>query len=485
MSSPSGTDMNKMMQEFIEMMQKNKVDLETAIKKAMSKVDAVMLHYLENCINCAGCAPACPFYEVGPEYSPVNKAEEVRKIYRKEMTIAGKILGKLVGAEKPTEEDIDRLMDLAYACTNCGHCYYTCMVGIHSGKVVGLLKSILTATGNVPTLLAMFEALEVYQMYKQVPGLMQVWQSALEEAQKVAGPIEFDKKFPKEDIGKPKVFFLGWLTDAMMMREGFISTIKILNKLKEGGVIDWTMWSVPEGIRAPISVVIGNSENAVKVVSHIAKVIDEYNPDYVVMMDGGFVYPTWRFEMYGTIIKSLGKKPEWKIIHITELLDELLKEGKIKFEKSNDAITWHDPCQLGRHSGVYEPPRNLLKAASTGYRDLPHNREMNYCCGGGGGIGCILREVRLMMSQIVGMDIKIPPKEEEFERNVEKKHLIAVRRKMEDIKKSGADIVATACPACIETIARGVKHYGKEMGISHVKVIHISEYLADKLKVVG
>jgi Fe-S oxidoreductase len=89
----------------------------------------------------------------------------------------------------------------------------------------------------------------------------------------------------------------------------------------------------------------------------------------------------------------------------------------------------------------------------------------------------------MMMGQVVGMEIRLPPKEEEFEKKVERNHLVAVRRKMEDVKKSGAKIVATACPACIETIARGIKHYGKEMDIEDVKVIHISEYLVDKLKV--
>jgi Fe-S oxidoreductase len=482
MSSETNPNTN-MMEEMMKMLQSGKVDLDTAIKKAMKNVDAVMMHYLENCLNCGGCAPACPFFEAGPEFSPVNKAEEVRKIYRKEMTIAGKILGRLVGAQKPKEEDLERLMEIAYACTNCGHCYYTCMVGIHSGKVIGLLKSILTATGNVPTLLNMFEAVELHGMYKQIPGIMNIWNSALETAQKKYGPIEFDKSFKGDNRKIPKVLFLSWISDAMMMRNGFIETIGILNKLKEAGIIDWTMWRVPEAFRVPISVVIGRGENAKKVIERVVKYIESIQPDYVMMMDGGYPYPVFRFEMYGVIKKVVGGKPKWKIVHLVELLDDLMKEGKISFEQSDDPITWHDPCQLGRHSKVFEPPRELLKAASSGYRDLPHNREMNYCCGGGGGIGCILREVRMTMSQIVGMEIKLSPKEEEFERKVEEKHLIAVRRKMEDVKNSGAKIVATACPACIETITRGVKHYGKEMGIEDVQVIHISEYLNPRLKV--
>jgi Fe-S oxidoreductase len=460
------------------MLAQNRMDIDKAIKKAMKNVDAVMLHYLENCLNCGGCAPACPFFEAGPEWSPVNKAEEMRKIYRKEMTIVGKLLGPLVGAEKPrSEEDMKRLLEVAYACTNCGHCYYTCMVGIHSGKVIGLLKSILTNAGYVPTLLNIFEAVEVNNMQMQIPGLRNLWEQAIKQAQEKYGPIEFDK--PGVDV-----LFLAWLTDAFMMMPGFIATIGILNKLKEAGVLTWTMWREPLAMRAPISVVVGRGENAKKVLERVVEYIERIKPKYVVLMDGGYPYPVMRFEMYGVIKKKVGGNPSWKIVHIVELLADLMKEGKIKFKQANDPITWHDPCQLGRHSRVFEPPRELLKAASKGYRDLPHNREMNFCCGGGGGIGCILREVRMMMSQIVGQEIRVSPEEEVFERKVEEKHKVAVRRKMRDVAASGAKIVTTACPACIESLNRGVKWFGQEMGIADVKVMHISEYLVDKLEVV-
>ncbi len=473
--SAMGGDMD--MSKMMEMLASQRTDIKTAIKKMLSKIDAVTIHYIEDCLNCGICAPSCPFYKAGPEYSPVNKAEQVRKIYRKEMTIIGKLLGSLANAWEPKDDaDMKKLMDLAYACTNCGHCYYTCAVGIHSGAMVGLLKSMLTAAGYVPTLLNLFEAIEVNNMHMKIPGLAKLWTDAITEAQNKYGEIEFEKK-------GADIFFMGWLTDAFMMKEGFIATIGILNKLKELG-ISWTMWKEPLAVRAPISVVIGRGENAAQVVSRIAKYIDELKPKYVVLMDGGFPYPVLRFTMYGAIIKALGKKPEWKIIHITELLAELLRAGKIKFKKANDPITWHDPCQMGRHARVFEAPRDLLKAASVGYRDLPHNREMNYCCGGGGGIGCILKEVRLMMSQIVGQEIRISQEEEEFERRVEEKHKIAVRRKMEDIAKVKPKLIATACPACIETINRGIKWFGEELGIADAKAIHISEYLVDKLEIV-
>jgi len=466
-------DMSRMMQMV------TRTSIDEAIKRAMKKVDAVMIHFLENCLNCGACAPACPYTVAGPQYTPVNKAEELRKIYRKEMTVLGRILGPLVGAEKPKDDkDMRRLMDLVYACTNCGHCYYTCTVGIHSGRMVGMLKSILTAAGYVPTLLNVFEMMEVQGNFMQIPGLRKVWEDALKEAQEKYGEIEFDK----EGVD---VLFLAWLTDAMMMKEGFVATIGILNKLKDAGIITWTMWKEPLAIRAPMSVVVGRGDNAAAVTRRIAEYIEKIKPKYVVMMDGGFPYPQFRFNMYPTIVKALKKKPAWKIVHITEFLRALLDEGKIKFVKAKDPITWHDPCQLGRHSRVFESPRIVLRAASSGYRDLPHNREMNFCCGGGGGIGCVLREVRMMMSQLVGQEIRVSPEEEEFERRVEERLKMATRRKATDIAASGAKIVLTACPACIETIGRGLRWHGKELGAEDVKVMHISEYLVDKLVVAG
>ena len=136
----------------------DKAKLDSAIARFAGVIDAVKLHFLENCIGCAACAPSCPYYYVDEKFSPVSKAENARHIYRKKLTYAGRLLGSLVSARLPRcESDLDNIVEAAYRCTNCGHCYLTCPMGIDSGMLVqGLLKIIATGTGWVPTILDIF-----------------------------------------------------------------------------------------------------------------------------------------------------------------------------------------------------------------------------------------------------------------------------------------------------------------------------------------
>jgi Fe-S oxidoreductase len=75
------------------------------------------------------------------------------------------------------------------------------------------------------------------------------------------------------------------------------------------------------------------------------------------------------------------------VVHHTELIAQLLKEGKLKFTVPIErTITYHDPCYLGRYNDIYDAPREILKAIK-GIKliEMKNNREKARCCGGGGG----------------------------------------------------------------------------------------------------
>jgi len=113
----------------------------------------------------------------------------------------------------------------------------------------------------------------------------------------------------------------------------------------------------------------------------------------------------------------------FEVVHITQYLQELINAGRLtlngEFAKK---VTWHDPCYLGRHNGVYDEPRDVLKSVSgLEFTELPENRVASLCCGGGGG--------RIWMETVKGerfCDIRID-------------QAVGV----------GAEVLVTACPYCI------------------------------------
>lgn len=86
------------------------------------------------------------------------------------------------------------------------------------------------------------------------------------------------------------------------------------------------------------------------------------------------------------------------VIHISQLLDELIKQGKLKISKNDLDVTYHDSCHLGRHCNVFDEPRDVIKSAAN-LIEMENIRENSLCCGAGGGVKSAYPEIANQMAK--------------------------------------------------------------------------------------
>ena len=114
-----------------------------------------------------------------------------------------------------------------------------------------------------------------------------------------------------------------------------------------------------------------------------------------------------------------------RIVHHTEFIDSLISEGRLKMRKNPEKYVYHDPCELGRGSGIYEQPRNVLLRAGA-LVEAAKNRKESICCGGSVG------------SLSLGFD----------------KRKALTENALNNLTAASPDIIVTACPLCLSTFSR-------------------------------
>jgi len=132
-------------------------------------------------------------------------------------------------------------------------------------------------------------------------------------------------------------------------------------------------------------------------------------------------------------------KTEVELMHSSQFINNLIKSGRIKLtEKIHTRTTYHDPCDLGRNTGVFEEPREIIMAVpGIDFVELPMNRKFSVCCGGGGNVEMTDPDLSAEVAQM----------------------------KLDSIKEVKAEMVVTACQQCVRTIATRAKRTKTELAV--------------------
>jgi len=175
----------------------------------------------------------------------------------------------------------------------------------------------------------------------------------------------------------------------------------------------------------------GDDQAAGLMSKRLADAIQELGCQELILAECGHGFNSNRWEAQEWLSQTYG----FKVRSILEVLADYIKEGRIKLDpsKNSQVVTLHDPCNLVRLGGIVEEQRFILRHAVENFVEMIPNRDKNFCCGGGGG--------QLAMTRFAERRIK------------------AGKIKADQIKATGAKIVATPCHNCIDQIMELNKHY--------------------------
>jgi Fe-S oxidoreductase len=412
--------------------------LEKGINALKEVIDAPIASYFNSCVHCGLCAEACLFYTEtdDPQYTPIHKLEPLRRVYRQEYTLLGR-LAKLLGLSKPvTDAELAEWKPLVYdSCTLCGRCSLVCPVGNDIVYMVRKLREGMAVAGHAPDGLvgASTRSVETGSpMGVKLPAV----QAQMRHVQAETG-IEIPL-----DVEGAEYLVLMSSMEIINFPEYLGAIARIM---KQAGKT-WTLCST--GFEATNSgIQIGVSDIAKVLVQRIVDGAEKLKVETVISPECGHAYTALRWEGPNLI----GRPYTFQVLHILEVLDGFREQGLLRTSGLEQAkLTFHDPCQLVRRGGVFEQPRRLLKMVAKDFVEMNDAGKMNWCCGGGDGVSAI--------------------------EEAEPLRLQAFQVKKRQLEASGAQTLVTACANCRIVLEEGLEHYQM-----NIPVVGLAETLAEHL----
>lgn len=401
--------------------------MDNALKNDLIKLPLKLA--LETCNKCNTCAEACQIYLTTKDenYLPAKRADLLRRVYKRHFTLIGKLFPRLVGAKELDEDTIDIMAESFYRCTLCRRCSMNCSMGIDNTIITRTGRTILSSIGIEPKFLR--KSADTQIKTGNVSGV---------EDNAFRSLIKFAEEEIEEETGKKikipvdkkgaEILFIPPVVDLLVHLEAVTNIAKVFDAVGA----DWTMSS-----KCFDSVNFGVFFNDEIMFTILRRQINEAKKigcKTLVIGECGHAYKAAK--MFSETVNG-GPLP-YEVKHAVEMTAEYIRQGKLKFDPSkNDhlgKVAYHDPCNLARMGGIIEEPRIILKATVNNITELSPNKEMNYCCGGGGGL-CLLDELK------------------DFRVNISGKY------KVRQIRNSGANVITTACANCKKELNELVEYY--------------------------
>jgi Fe-S oxidoreductase len=401
-----------------------------------SRLNAAMRFYLETCTRCGVCTEACHVYtSMGQtKYIAAYRAEIVRRLYKKYFKGRGKFWPSVGEARELTEMALEALFEAAYSCTGCRRCMVYCPFGIDTQMIMSIAKLLLIGAGAEPEILTLLADTSVEKgksiaLFKEgfLDGVKRLEAEVVEKWQSEAGRSAIPVDVEGADL----------LYVALAGAHSIIPAAAVFNAAGE----NWTL-SFFEAVN--FGAFVGDPTKTKLILDRIISEATRLKVREVCICECGTAF---------RVMKQMSGKQPFEVSSITEVHARYLREGRIRVDKtlSTAPITYHDPCQIARNGGVLDEPRYILQHLSNDFREMIREPKYNWCCGGGGGLVALGEET---------FDFRMK----------------SASVKVDQVKATGAEILATACENCHTQLSNLNGHY--KMGL---EVKFLSSMVADAL----
>lgn len=338
------------------------------------------------CKVCSGYCSVAPFYNFVETWTSKGRL----------LLIRGLEAGELKATPKLTE--------VIYTCTLCGACFMRCLrggfPGLETFRAIMAARRDLAERGLAPeTFKSMASNVAATgNPFGASSELRWMW---LEEVGEVK-------------VGRPAEVLL-WIgcTTGIRLPEGARACVEVM---RTAGV-DFALLGPEEGCCGDPLILSGMWRGAEEGAAKAVRVIREGGYQALVTPCAG-CYHAFAIH-YPELLKV---ELPCEVLHFSQMLERLLREGALRLRRLEARVAYHDPCELGRLSGVYDPPRRVLKSIEGLELVEPKlSRERARCCGGGGGLWAYKNQVSMGAAEL---------------------------RLTKDVLPLGVERLITTCPAC-------------------------------------
>lgn len=416
----------------------------TARRLLLDHFDMRRLIQLDACTSCGECLNWCPVYDQDAREAiiPRTKIIDFLKIIKTQQGLFArplarsekktglvKILRRLLNIREVTEEMMLTFAQNLYECSTCGQCQVVCPANIDTVNLWEDIRRLVVEAGYGP-----LDSQKI--LVKSVKSYDNPWQQPRQARTKWARRAKKDNLIPAlpRDIKKTEAKILLFFGCTAVYNANVwqiaINTVNILEKLD----IDYGCLGGDEKCCGSVMLRMGDSEFG-RIASDNINMFNSLGIDLLVTSCAG-CFKTIK-EDYAQVAPM-----NFEVLHIVEYLQGLIEEGQLQFTHPLEKrVTYHDPCHLGRAAGVFDAPRQVMRAIP-GLELVEMNRIYEYsrCCGAGGGVKAGFPEIQTKMSL----------------------------KRIQEAESVGADELISACPFCYAGLQVGITAMGSSLKMKDV-----------------